>query len=69
MEKYDELKAVIESIEDDVNKLYEKDVKAAAPRIRKAMQEVKRLAQEIRVDAQDHKASIGSKRKAENEEE
>lgn len=69
MEKYDELKAVIESIEEDVNKLYEKDVKAAAPRIRKAMQEVKRLAQEIRVDAQEHKAGIGSKKKAEEVEE
>lgn len=61
MEKYEELKQVIMECEDDFTKLYEKGVKAASARIRKAMQEVKRIAQEIRVDAQATKAALSNK--------
>jgi hypothetical protein len=53
MEKFEQLKQVIANIENDFNKFYNKDVKAASPRIRKAMQEIKALAQEIRVEVQE----------------
>ena len=52
MDKLKELKGIIESVEQDYEKFYGRGVKAASPRIRKAMQEVKRLDQEIRQDVQ-----------------
>ncbi len=52
---YEALKAKIHEIEEDVNKFYEKGNNAAGTRIRKAMQEVKRLAQDVRKDIQDRK--------------
>lgn len=53
MEKFEQLKQIIAGIESDFTKFYGKEVKAASPRIRKAMQEVKRIAQEIRVEVQE----------------
>ena len=41
MEKFNEIKAIIESVSDDVEKFYVKGNKAAAVRIRKAMQDIK----------------------------
>ena len=61
MEKYEQLKEVIMDCEEDFVKLYEKGVKAASTRIRKAMQTVKALAQEIRVDAQATKNELSQK--------
>ena len=61
MEKYEQLKEVIMECEEDFVKLYEKGVKAASTRIRKAMQTVKALAQEIRVDAQATKNELSQK--------
>ena len=58
MENYENLKNLVLSLEDDFIKLYEKNVKAAAPRIRKGMQEIKALAQQIRVNAQEYKTQI-----------
>jgi hypothetical protein len=55
MEKYAKLKSLIINIEDDFSKFYEKGNKAAGTRARKAMQDVKVLAQEIRKDIQDKK--------------
>ena len=57
MEKYAKLKSLIISIEDDFAKFYDKGNKAAGTRARKAMQEVKVLAQEIRKDIQEAKNS------------
>jgi len=48
MEKYNELKALIASIEDDAVKFYEKGNNAAGTRVRTGLQQVKTLAQEIR---------------------
>lgn len=48
MEKYNELKALIASIEDDAAKFYEKGNNAAGTRVRTGLQQVKALAQEIR---------------------
>ena len=61
MEKYEEMKSILEEMSNDFAKLYEKGVKAAAPRIRKGMQEIKRLAQEVRVDVQAYKESLEGK--------
>ena len=52
MQKFEDLKAVLVGIEEDIVKFTEKGNKAAGGRIRKAMQEVKKLSQEIRVDVQ-----------------
>ena len=49
MEKFEEIKALIEACTEDVDKFYVKGNKAAAVRIRKTMQDVKNLAQELRL--------------------
>lgn len=50
MELYEELKNLIQEMESDVRKTYNKRNKSASIRIRKQLQEVKKLAQDIRVD-------------------
>jgi hypothetical protein len=50
MEKFNELKDLLAAIEADVEKFYEKGTKAAGVRARKGLQEIKRVAQELRVD-------------------
>lgn len=58
MEKYTELKGLVETLENDVNKFYNKDVKAAAVRIRKGLQEIKKVAQEMRAEVSDRKNNM-----------
>ena len=58
MEKFNEIKALIESANEDVDKFYVKGNKAAAVRIRKAMQDVKNLAQEVRLHVQETKNNM-----------
>ena len=53
--RYEELKNFVEEQERDFNQFYEKGNKAAGTRVRKAMQEIKRMAQDIRVEVQDIK--------------
>lgn len=48
MEKFNALKALIITTEEDAFKFYTNGNGAAGTRVRKAMMEVKRLAQEIR---------------------
>ncbi|SEL57803.1 histone H1 [Parapedobacter koreensis] len=48
MEKYNELKALIASIDEDASKFFEKGNNAAGTRVRTGLQKVKALAQEIR---------------------
>ena len=55
MSRFSELKGFIEDLEEDFSKFYEKGNKAAGTRVRKAMQELKRKAQDIRVEVQDRK--------------
>jgi len=50
MKEFEELKALIESLEADVAKFVEKGNKTAGVRYRKALQDVKTLAQAIRLD-------------------
>jgi len=47
---YESLVALLESIRSDVEKVEVKKNKAAGTRVRKAMQEVKKLAQQVRQD-------------------
>jgi hypothetical protein len=55
MDLFNELSSVVAEANADATKFYEKGNKAAGTRLRKAMQEIKRLAQEIRVDVQSKK--------------
>lgn len=48
MENFNELKAMIAGMEEDVTKFYEKGNKTAGVRVRKALQDVKTLAQTMR---------------------
>ena len=52
MNNYEQLKALVEGIQPDVDKFYNKNNKAAGTRIRKAMQDIKTLAQDIRKEIQ-----------------
>lgn len=47
MQEYEQLKQLVESVEDDVLKA-EGGNKAAGTRVRKAMQDIKNAAQEVR---------------------
>jgi Histone H1-like protein Hc1 len=53
--RFDELKNMVISLEDDFSKFYEKGNKAAGTRVRKGMQDLKELAQSIRVEVQSAK--------------
>lgn len=55
MEKFEELKAVIVALEEDVAKFNEKGNKAAGTRLRKGCQEIKNLCQSIRVEVSERK--------------
>lgn len=52
MDRFNQLKSLVESFEKDFEKFYEKDNKAAGVRVRKHMQELRTLAQEIRAEVQ-----------------
>lgn len=56
MEKYEQLKSLVADLADDFDKFYGKGNNAAGTRIRKGMQSVKGLAQEIRADVQSKKS-------------
>ena len=55
MKRFDELKDLVMSLEADFQKFYEKENQAAGTRVRKGMQELKNLSQEIRVEVQEIK--------------
>lgn len=55
MEKFNELKTMIEELETDAIKFYEKGNNAAGTRIRKVLQDLKKKAQELRVEIQEQK--------------
>ena len=58
MGKFDDLKSFVDGLEEDFSKFYGKGNKAAGTRVRKAMQELKKLAQDIRVDVQNRKGGM-----------
>ncbi|TVQ67847.1 MAG: histone H1 [Balneolaceae bacterium] len=55
MSRIDEVKALMSSLEEDLVKFYEKENKAAGTRARKQLQDLKKLAQDIRVEIQNMK--------------
>ncbi|MBT31292.1 MAG: histone H1 [Thalassobius sp.] len=55
MEKYTKLKELVTSLEEDIAKFYDKGNQAAGTRVRKGMQDLKSLAQDIRVEIQSKK--------------
>jgi len=55
MNRFDEIKNLVMSLESDFQKFYEKNNQAAGTRVRKGMQELKNVAQNIRVEVQDIK--------------
>ena len=55
MKKFNEVKSLIASLEADVEKFYNKGNSAAGTRVRKGMQELKNLAQAIRLEVQESK--------------
>lgn len=55
MDKFTELKELIQQTEEDAQKFYNSNVAAAGTRVRKNMQEIKKLAQDIRLEIQEKK--------------
>lgn len=55
MEIFNQLKELVLATETDAIKFYEKGNSAAGTRVRKAMQEIKQLAQALRVNIQETK--------------
>jgi hypothetical protein len=58
LEAYDQLKKLVGSVEDDLRKAAGGN-KAAGTRVRKAMQDVKNSAQELRKKVLEHRESEG----------
>ena len=55
MKRFNQLRELINSLEGDFDKFYDKTNQAAGTRVRKGMQDMKNLAQEIRIEVQDKK--------------
>jgi hypothetical protein len=55
MKKFTEAKNLIETLEGDADKFYNKANSAAGTRVRKGMQDLKNLAQAIRLEVQEMK--------------
>ena len=59
MGRFEEVKNLIMSLEGDFDKFYDKKNQAAGTRVRKGMQELKTMAQDIRSELQNMKNSEG----------
>lgn len=57
MNRFEQIKELVMSLEGDFSKFYDKKNQAAGTRVRKGMQDMKKLAQEIREEVQDMKNS------------
>ncbi|HEX7071877.1 MAG TPA: histone H1 [Rhodothermales bacterium] len=57
MSRFTELRDFIEAQERDFKQFYEKGNKAAGTRVRKSMQDLKKMAQDIRVEVQERKSA------------
>lgn len=55
MKRFDQVRELVMSLEGDFEKFYDKGNSAAGTRVRKGMQELKNLSQEVRVEVQDIK--------------
>lgn len=59
MKRFEEIKNLIMSLEGDFEKFYDKGNQAAGTRVRKGMQDLKTLAQDIRTEVQNKKNTQG----------
>lgn len=57
MNRYQELLALVQSFESDFEKFYDKGNKSAGTRLRKHMNEIKKYAQDVRMEVQSIKKS------------
>lgn len=64
MSNFSKLKDLVMSLEGDFEKFYDKQNSAAGTRVRKGMQELKNLAQEIRTEVQNAKNSASDTKAA-----
>ncbi len=55
MSKFSEVSELVNSMKEDFEKFYEKGNSAAGTRVRKGMQDLKNMAQDIRKEVQDKK--------------
>lgn len=55
MSQFSKVQDLVNSLEGDFEKFYDKGNQAAGTRVRKGMQDLKNLAQEIRIDVQSKK--------------
>jgi hypothetical protein len=58
MEHFEKIKELVTICADDIDKFYVKGNKAAAVRIRKTMQDIKVLAQDLRLHVQETKNNL-----------
>ena len=59
MSRIAQMKSLVDQLEPDMVKFYEKGNKAAGTRARKTLQEIKKVSQEIRLEIQNMKNSGG----------
>jgi hypothetical protein len=57
MNRFEQIKSLVLELEGDFVKFYDKENQAAGTRVRKGMQDLKTLAQEIRIEVQNSKNS------------
>jgi len=55
METFNKIKELVTSMEEDAEKFYSKGNKASGSRLRKSLQEIKKTAQEMRIEIQNKK--------------
>ncbi len=55
MSRFSEIKALVDQLDGDLDKFYNKANKTAGTRARKALQDLKKIAQEVRLDIQNRK--------------
>ncbi len=59
MNRYQELVELVQSFQSDFEKFYEKGNKSAGTRLRKHMNEIKKFAQDVRMEVQTIKKADG----------
>jgi predicted transcriptional regulator len=57
METFEKIKALLDQTQSDIEKFFAKGNSSAGTRVRQAMQELKKLAQELRTEVQEAKNS------------
>ena len=62
MEKFEQLKQMLESMEPDVDKFYNKGVSSAGGRVRKELNNIRKLCADLRKEIQEIRNSKSSKK-------